>query len=160
MRFTTMAILSVLAATVRQSRGFLPTEQLRRAAVTIPSVVRRSNSLQLSKAVTRCRSTSALFGSDDILGTPATTTDDGKRPFQITTPIYYVNDKPHIGHAYTSTACDVLARFMRLSGREVFFLSGTDEHGQVRHAEGKIDWYTWDEIFDFSGSVHSFSSYH
>jgi Methionyl-tRNA synthetase len=41
-----------------------------------------------------------------------------------------VNDKPHIGHAYTSTACDVIARFMRLSGREVFFLSGTDEHGQ------------------------------
>jgi tRNA synthetases class I (M) len=54
-----------------------------------------------------------------------------ERPFQITTPIYYVNDKPHIGHAYTSTACDVIARFMRLSGREVFFLSGTDEHGQV-----------------------------
>lgn len=56
--------------------------------------------------------------------------DDGKSPFYITTPIYYVNDKPHIGHAYTSTACDVIARFMRLSGREVFFLSGTDEHGQ------------------------------
>lgn len=55
---------------------------------------------------------------------------DNDRPFQITTPIYYVNDKPHIGHAYTSTACDVIARFMRLNGREVFFLSGTDEHGQ------------------------------
>lgn len=64
------------------------------------------------------------------MGTPATSFDDGKRPYQITTPIYYVNDKPHIGHAYTSVACDVLARFMRLSGREVFFLSGTDEHGQ------------------------------
>ncbi|GAX24564.1 methionyl-tRNA synthetase [Fistulifera solaris] len=64
------------------------------------------------------------------LGTTATSFDDGKRPFQITTPIYYVNDKPHIGHAYTSIACDVIARFMRLSGREVFFLSGTDEHGQ------------------------------
>lgn len=62
--------------------------------------------------------------------TPATAFDDGDSPFQITTPIYYVNDKPHIGHAYTSLACDVLARFMRLSGREVFFLSGTDEHGQ------------------------------
>ncbi|CAJ1965185.1 unnamed protein product [Cylindrotheca closterium] len=48
----------------------------------------------------------------------ATSVDDGKRPFQITTPIYYVNDKPHIGHAYTSTACDVIARFMRLSGRQ------------------------------------------
>lgn len=65
------------------------------------------------------------------IGTPATSFDDGKSPFEITTPIYYVNDKPHIGHAYTSTACDVIARFMRLSGREVFFLSGTDEHGQV-----------------------------
>jgi methionyl-tRNA synthetase len=55
---------------------------------------------------------------------------DGVSPFEITTPIYYVNDKPHIGNAYTSTACDVIARFMRLSGRQVFFLSGTDEHGQ------------------------------
>jgi len=62
--------------------------------------------------------------------TTTTSFDDGKSPFQITTPIYYVNDKPHIGHAYTSTACDVIARYMRLSGREVFFLSGTDEHGQ------------------------------
>ncbi len=65
-----------------------------------------------------------------MIKTPATTQDDGTSPFQITTPIYYVNDKPHIGHAYTSISCDVIARFMRLSGREVFFLSGTDEHGQ------------------------------
>src|SRR3712207_800547 len=48
----------------------------------------------------------------------------------ITTPIYYVNDKPHIGHAYTSLAADVLARWARLQGHEVFFLTGTDEHGQ------------------------------
>ena len=47
----------------------------------------------------------------------------------ITTPIYYVNDKPHVGHAYTSIACDSLARFYRLMGCEVFFLTGTDEHG-------------------------------
>jgi methionyl-tRNA synthetase len=52
------------------------------------------------------------------------------RPFYITTPIYYVNDKPHIGHAYTTLACDVIARFMRLDGRRVHFLTGTDEHGQ------------------------------
>jgi len=51
-------------------------------------------------------------------------------PFYITTPIYYVNDVPHIGHAYTTLACDVLARFMRLDGRDVRFLTGTDEHGQ------------------------------
>ena len=52
------------------------------------------------------------------------------RPFFITTPIYYVNDLPHIGHAYTTVACDALARFMRLDGRRVKFLTGTDEHGQ------------------------------
>lgn len=50
--------------------------------------------------------------------------------YYITTPIYYVNDAPHIGHAYTTLACDVLARFMRLDGRDVRFLTGTDEHGQ------------------------------
>lgn len=53
-----------------------------------------------------------------------------KGNFYITTPIYYVNDKPHIGHAYTSVACDVLARFKRLDGYNVKFLTGTDEHGQ------------------------------
>ncbi|MEL0166463.1 MAG: methionine--tRNA ligase, partial [Alphaproteobacteria bacterium] len=50
--------------------------------------------------------------------------------YYITTPIYYVNDKPHIGHAYTTLACDVLARFKRLDGFDVTFLTGTDEHGQ------------------------------
>jgi methionyl-tRNA synthetase len=52
------------------------------------------------------------------------------RRVYLTTPIYYVNDKPHIGHAYTSLATDVLARWHRLDGREVHFLTGTDEHGQ------------------------------
>jgi len=50
--------------------------------------------------------------------------------YYITTPIYYVNDAPHIGHAYTTLACDVLARFKRLDGYDVKFLTGTDEHGQ------------------------------
>ena len=50
--------------------------------------------------------------------------------FYITTPIYYVNDIPHIGHAYTSLACDFVARFNRLLGNNVKFLTGTDEHGQ------------------------------
>ena len=54
----------------------------------------------------------------------------GSKPYYITTPIYYVNDVPHIGHAYTTLACDVLARFMRLDGYDVHFLTGTDEHGQ------------------------------
>lgn len=52
------------------------------------------------------------------------------KTFYITTPIYYVNDAPHIGHAYTSLACDVMARFKRLDGYDVKFLTGTDEHGQ------------------------------
>ena len=50
--------------------------------------------------------------------------------FYVTTPIYYVNGAPHIGHAYTSIAADVMARFKRLDGYDVFFLTGTDEHGQ------------------------------
>ena len=58
--------------------------------------------------------------------------------YYITTPIYYVNDKPHIGHAYTTLACDALARFQRLDGRDVTFLTGTDEHGQkVEEAANK-----------------------
>ena len=52
------------------------------------------------------------------------------KSFYITTPIYYVNDIPHIGHAYTTIAADVMARFKRMSGYDVFFLTGTDEHGQ------------------------------
>lgn len=59
-------------------------------------------------------------------------------PFYITTPIYYVNDVPHIGHAYTTVAADVLARYWRLRGRDVFFLTGLDEHGQkVQQAAAK-----------------------
>ncbi len=58
--------------------------------------------------------------------------------FYITTPIYYVNDVPHIGHAYTTIAADVLARYRRLAGDEVFFLTGLDEHGQkVQQAAAK-----------------------
>ncbi len=49
--------------------------------------------------------------------------------FYVTTPIYYVNDVPHIGHAYTTIAADTLARFYRMRGYDVFFLTGTDEHG-------------------------------
>ncbi|HYP47580.1 MAG TPA: methionine--tRNA ligase, partial [Thermoleophilaceae bacterium] len=51
-------------------------------------------------------------------------------PFYVTTPIYYVNAEPHLGHAYTTIAADVLARHMRQRGEEVFFLTGTDEHGE------------------------------
>ncbi len=75
----------------------------------------------------------------------------GPKPcFYITTPIYYVNDRPHIGHAYTTTACDVLARFKRLDGYDVKFLTGTDEHGQKveksAQAQGKAPQGFTDEV--------------
>jgi methionyl-tRNA synthetase len=59
--------------------------------------------------------------------------------FYITTPIYYVNDVPHIGHAYTTIACDALARWNRMKGKKVYFLTGTDEHGEKvqKSAAGK-----------------------
>lgn len=61
---------------------------------------------------------------------------NGKK-FFITTPIYYVNDVPHIGHAYTTIAADVVSRYKKLEGYEVFFLTGTDEHGQKVHQAAK-----------------------
>lgn len=54
----------------------------------------------------------------------------GKKPFYITTPIYYPSGNPHIGHCYTTLACDCLARYKRMQGFDVMFLTGTDEHGQ------------------------------
>src|SRR6185312_12650061 len=62
--------------------------------------------------------------------------------FYVTTPIYYVNDVPHIGHAYTTVAGDVLTRWHRLLGEEVFYLTGTDEHGL------KIQWAALDIAYD------------
>ncbi|MCR5528631.1 MAG: methionine--tRNA ligase [Saccharofermentans sp.] len=53
-----------------------------------------------------------------------------KKPFYITTPIYYPSGNPHIGHCYTTLACDVVARMKRMQGFDVMFLTGTDEHGQ------------------------------
>ncbi|MDO8525798.1 MAG: methionine--tRNA ligase [Candidatus Omnitrophota bacterium] len=52
------------------------------------------------------------------------------KKFYITTPLYYVNSKPHVGHSYTTVACDVVSRFMRRAGYDVFFMTGTDEHGE------------------------------
>ena len=61
------------------------------------------------------------------------------RPFYVTTPIYYPNDVPHIGHAYTSIAADTLARWRRLWGDDVVFLTGTDEHGtKIEHAAAAL----------------------
>ena len=52
------------------------------------------------------------------------------KKFYVTTPIYYPNDIPHVGHAYTTIAADVISRWHKLKGEEVFFLTGTDEHGK------------------------------
>ena len=52
------------------------------------------------------------------------------RTFYVSTPIYYVNDEPHIGHAYTTIVADVVTRYRRATGHDVRFLTGTDEHGQ------------------------------
>src|SRR5580692_5665518 len=72
------------------------------------------------------------------------------RKFYITTPIYYVNARPHIGHAYTTIACDTIARRQRLLGADTFFLTGTDEHGQkierAAEAAGKTPQQYADEI--------------
>jgi methionyl-tRNA synthetase len=72
------------------------------------------------------------------------------KKFYITTPIYYVNAHPHIGHAYTTIACDTIARRQRLLGAETFFLTGTDEHGQkierAAQAAGKTPQQYADEI--------------
>ena len=140
LRIMSLAILASVA-TKKAAQAF--TTNLPRAArrtFTNPTITTTAKNalklsgLELQSQRMKCyySSSSQLRASEMETLTPATNVDDGNSPFQITTPIYYVNDKPHIGHAYTSLACDVIARFMRLSGRDVFFLSGTDEHGQVR----------------------------
>lgn len=68
--------------------------------------------------------------------------------FYITTPIYYVNDVPHIGHAYTTLACDVMARYKRSRGFDVAFLTGTDEHGQKVETAAKANGETPLELAD------------
>jgi len=68
--------------------------------------------------------------------------------FYVTTPIYYVNDKPHIGHAYTSVVADFLARFHRKRGEETFYLTGTDEHGQKNVEAAEEAGKTLEELSD------------
>ena len=71
-----------------------------------------------------------------------------KSPFYITTAISYPNGKPHIGHAYELIATDAMARYQRLDGREVFFLTGTDEHGQKMQQTAKALGITPQELAD------------
>ena len=70
------------------------------------------------------------------------------KTFYITTPIYYVNDIPHIGHAYTTIACDTMARYKRMKGFDVHFLTGTDEHGQKIQAAAEAKGITPQELVD------------
>ncbi len=71
-----------------------------------------------------------------------------KPKFYITTPIFYVNADPHIGHAYTSIACDAMARHKRLDGYDVFFLTGVDEHGQKVELAAREEGITPQEFVD------------
>lgn len=76
----------------------------------------------------------------------------GAAAFYVTTPIYYVNDKPHIGHAYTTLACDVMARFKRLDGYDVHFLTGTDEHGQKVEKSAEVAGITPQALADLNSA--------
>jgi methionyl-tRNA synthetase len=73
--------------------------------------------------------------------------------FYITTPIFYPNGKPHIGHAYTVIATDALARFQRLDGKDVFFLSGTDEHGLKMQQTAEKEGVTPKELADRNSAI-------
>src|SRR5215204_3533580 len=68
--------------------------------------------------------------------------------FYITTPIYYVNAEPHLGHAYSTIAVDVMARHMRQRGKDVFFLTGTDEHGEPVALAAEREGVTPQELVD------------
>ena len=70
------------------------------------------------------------------------------KTFYITTPIYYVNDIPHIGHAYTTIACDTISRYKRMKGYDVHFLTGTDEHGQKIQTSAEAKGKTPQELVD------------
>ena len=70
------------------------------------------------------------------------------KTFYITTPIYYVNDIPHIGHAYTTIACDAISRYKRMKGYDVHFLTGTDEHGQKIQAAAEKKGITPQQLVD------------
>ena len=83
--------------------------------------------------------------------------DKGSQKFYITTPIYYVNARPHIGHAYTTLVCDAIARRKRMLGFDTYFLTGTDEHGQKIErsavAAGKTPKQFADEVSDLFRSL-------
>jgi len=76
------------------------------------------------------------------------------KKFYITTPIYYVNDKPHIGHAYTTIIGDIFARYQRLIGNDVFYLTGTDEHGMKNAKVAKEKKISTQEFVDQQSAIY------
>ena len=76
-----------------------------------------------------------------------------KNTYYVTTPIFYPNGEPHIGHAYTSVAADMLARYQRLDGKDVFFLTGTDEHGQKMQQTAEKEGVSPLELADRNSAV-------
>jgi len=76
-----------------------------------------------------------------------------REKFYVTTPIFYPNGKPHIGHAYNVIATDVLARFQRLDGKDVFFLTGTDEHGLKMQQNAEAEGITPKELADRNSAI-------
>ncbi|MCI0531143.1 MAG: methionine--tRNA ligase [candidate division Zixibacteria bacterium] len=77
-----------------------------------------------------------------------------KKNIYITTPIYYVNDKPHIGHSFTTIVGDVLARFHRISGRATYYVTGTDEHGAKVAEEARLRGLTPQELCDRNAALY------
>jgi len=96
-RTTTIGLLATMTIVASMLHGA--------SALTRPLVLTQRPSFLKTLSHHHRVSRTSLFATaaETLVGTPATSFDDGKRPFEITTPIYYVNDKPHIGHAYTST---------------------------------------------------------
>ncbi len=132
---------AAIAAAVRESaRGHAEPAQLRLSAVHGPAGW--TAIWQSLGTIQRDTEALALDRRQAILQSLSLLNSGGPKPgmsqrFYVTTPIYYVNGAPHIGHAYTSIAADVVARFKRLDGYDVFFLTGTDEHGQKVEAAAR-----------------------
>ena len=75
-----------------------------------------------------------------------------KDKFYVTTPIYYPNDIPHVGHAYTSIAADIISRWNKIKGKDVLFLTGTDDHGKKIQEKAKEKGaHVWSERFPWKG---------
>jgi methionyl-tRNA synthetase len=112
-------------AAVRKSAG-----KVKRKAGRPRAAKRKVKKVKATKPKAAKPKTSRSKSSTPKTAGPKATASGDKQPFYITTAISYPNGPPHIGHAYEAIATDAIARFMRLDGYDVYFLTGTDEHGQ------------------------------